>query len=412
MVYDYCVIGAGIVGLATALELQRLRPDASIIVLDKERGPATHQTGHNSGVIHSGLYYKPGSLKARLCREGATAMKAFCTDNHITYREIGKLIVATNSTELMRMQALRGNAAENGIATKLLSKTELRDIEPNIDGLGAIRVAESAIVDYRQVCDVMAVRLRTAGVDIRFGSEVRAIAETSDKIEIATLGASVETSWLIACAGLQADRVAELAGLNPEHRIVPFRGEYYEVVRPDSTTLVSHMIYPVPDPDLPFLGIHLTPMIDGKLTVGPNAVLSLGRETYSGNWPVLRDMAAYASFPGFWKMLAGNLSSGFSELKNSLSLMGYLAQCRKYCPSLQSGELTPHPPGIRAQAVARDGTLVHDFLFRRTARSLHVLNAPSPAATSSIPIGRMIAETLGAAAGVTAPDKTLAGGRA
>lgn len=395
--YDYCVIGAGIVGLATALEISRLKPDAKIVVLDKEAGPATHQTGHNSGVIHSGLYYKPGSLKARLCREGAMAMKAFCIENAVPYREIGKLIVATSPVEVERMQALRRNAAENGIAAQEIGAGELRELEPNIEGLAALRIGESAIVSYRRVCEVMVGKLATAGVRIEFGSAVRAIVESGRDVAIETGKGRVTCRWLIACAGLQADRIAAIAGVALEHRIVPFRGEYFDVVRPDTATLVSHMIYPVPDPALPFLGIHLTPMIDGRLTVGPNAVLSLARESYAGNWPSLHDMAAYASFPGFWKMLRVNLSSGIREARSSLFRGRYLQECRKYCPSLQLGDLKPYPPGIRAQAVSRDGALVHDFLFKRTSRSLHVLNAPSPAATSSIPIGRMIAETLGIA---------------
>lgn len=395
--YDYCVIGAGIVGLATALEISRLKPDAKIVVLDKEVGPATHQTGHNSGVIHSGLYYKRGSLKARLCREGAMAMKAFCIENAVPYREIGKLIVATNPVEVERMQALRRNAAENGIAAQEIGAGELRELEPNIDGLAALRIGESAIVSYRRICEVMVGKLATAGVRIEFGSAVRAIVESGRDVAIETGKGRVTCRWLIACAGLQADRIAAIAGVALEHRIVPFRGEYFDVVRPDTATLVSHMIYPVPDPALPFLGIHLTPMIDGRLTVGPNAVLSLARESYAGNWPSLHDMAAYASFPGFWKMLRANLSSGIREARSSLFRGHYLQECRKYCPSLQLGDLKPYPPGIRAQAVSRDGALVHDFLFKRTSRSLHVLNAPSPAATSSIPIGRMIAETLGIA---------------
>lgn len=391
MNFDFCIIGGGIVGLATALEILALEPRASLVVLEKEAGPGTHQTGHNSGVIHSGLYYKPGSLKAKLCREGSMRMKEFCRDNGIAFETPGKLIVATTPLELSRMDGLSLNATANGIAFEMLDQDQLVRLEPNITGLGAIRVPEAGIVDYRKVCEAMARRIQEGGGSIRFGACVDRIEESDTGVSVFCGKDFVRASRLAVCGGLQADRLAAMADIAMDHQIVPFRGEYYQVAQA-KRNIVRHMIYPVPDPSLPFLGIHLTPMIDGSLTVGPNAVLGFSREGYAKLSVDLRDMATYARFPGFWKTIATNLRPALSELGNSLSKRRYLAQCRKYCPSLEMSDLSPYRAGIRAQAVARDGTLVHDFLFKETPRSVHVINAPSPAATSSLPIGRMIAE--------------------
>jgi L-2-hydroxyglutarate oxidase len=390
MTYDICVIGGGIVGLATALELSRLQTGARIVVLEKESVLAKHQTGHNSGVIHAGIYYKPGSLKADLCRRGAEATKAFCTENGIPFETPGKLVVATNDLELSRMQALAANAALNGIAVETLDAEALRRMEPNVRGLGALFVRESGIVDYRLVCKAMAEKIRAAGGVIEMGVLVDGIAEDATGVTILAGERSWRAERLVVCGGLQSDRLARLAGLEIDHQVIPFRGEYY-LVRPEKSGIVTRMIYPVPDPDLPFLGIHLTPMVGGALTVGPNAVLGLAREGYARFSIDLRDLASFLRFPGFWKLIAKNWQSGISEMRNSLSKTRYLAECQKYCPSLQESDLLPYEAGIRAQAVMRDGTLVHDFLFLNTARMLHVCNAPSPAATSALPIGEMIA---------------------
>jgi L-2-hydroxyglutarate oxidase len=390
MTYDICVIGGGIVGLATALELSRLQPGARIVVLEKESVLAKHQTGHNSGVIHAGIYYKPGSLKADLCRRGAEATKAFCRENGISFETPGKLVVATNDLELSRMQALAANAALNGIAVETLDAEALRRMEPNVRGLGALFVRESGIVDYRLVCRAMAEKIRAAGGVIEMGVLVDGIAEDATGVTIRAGERRWRAERLVVCGGLQSDRLARLAGLEIEHQVIPFRGEYY-LVRPEKSGIVTRMIYPVPDPDLPFLGIHLTPMVGGALTVGPNAVLGLAREGYARFSVDLRDLASFLRFPGFWKLIAKNWQSGISEMRNSLSKTRYLAECQKYCPSLQESDLLPYEAGIRAQAVMRDGTLVHDFLFLNTARMLHVCNAPSPAATSALPIGEMIA---------------------
>lgn len=393
MTYDYCIIGGGIVGLATAMALLERRPGASLLILEKEASLGSHQTGHNSGVIHAGIYYAPGSLKADLCKRGAQATKDFCGAHGIAFEVCGKLLVASNDQEVQRMQALYERSQHNGLKVERLDADALREREPNIVGKGALFLDATGIVDYQQVCDAMAKVIRQAGGELRLSTTVRAIQEHGDHVAISADGNAWRARQLVACAGLQSDRLARLAGVRIDHQIIPFRGEYYRLPASKSQ-IVNHLIYPIPDPELPFLGVHLTRMIDGSVTVGPNAVLGFGRENYrkfSVNW---RDVAEYARFPGFWKTLWNNLGSGTTEMKNSLFKRGYLEQCRKYCPSLEVEDLLPYEAGIRAQAVMRDGTLVHDFLFAETPRMVHVCNAPSPAATSAIPIGQMIAEKI------------------
>ncbi|MBK5001551.1 L-2-hydroxyglutarate oxidase [Pseudomonas sp. S31] len=393
MTYDYCIIGGGIVGLATAMALLEQRPGASLLILEKEASLGLHQTGHNSGVIHAGIYYAPGSLKAELCKRGAQATKDFCSEHGIAFDVCGKLLVASNALELQRMGALHERSRQNGLKVDRLDAAELKRREPNIAGLGALFVDTTGIVDYKQVCDAMARVIEKAGGEVRLSTTVRAISERGEHVEIADHQQTWRARQLVACAGLQSDRLARLAGVRIDHQIIPFRGEYYRLPA-SKNQIVNHLIYPIPDPELPFLGVHLTRMIDGSVTVGPNAVLGFAREGYpslSVNW---RDVAEYARFPGFWKTIWNNLGSGTTEMKNSLFKRGYLEQCRKYCPSLQVEDLLPYEAGIRAQAVMRDGTLVHDFLFAETPRMVHVCNAPSPAATSAIPIGQMIAEKI------------------
>ena len=393
MDYDYCIIGGGIVGLATALALVERDPGARLIVLEKEQGLAAHQTGHNSGVIHAGIYYQPGSLKARLCREGAEATKQFCRAHDIPFDTCGKLLVATSPLELERMAALEVRARDNDIAYEAMGRDALRRAEPAVAGLGALLVPSTGIVDYRRICDAMAARIEEAGGTIRRGASVTAISEGDDGVRVSLGDERIAARRLVACAGLQSDRLARLAGLPIRHRIVPFRGEYYRLPAARSA-IVKHLIYPIPDPDLPFLGIHLTRTIDGGVTVGPNAVLGFAREGYAKGSVQLTDLADMAGFPGFWRVIAKNWRSGLAEFGNSLSKSRYLDQCRKYCPSLEPGDLGTASAGIRAQAVLDDGTLVHDFLFVESSRMLHVCNAPSPAATSAIPIGRMIVDRL------------------
>ncbi|MBC2886258.1 L-2-hydroxyglutarate oxidase [Ochrobactrum sp. CM-21-5] len=391
--YDYCVIGGGIVGLATAKALQEAEPGAKIIVLEKESGLARHQTGHNSGVIHAGIYYQPGSLKARLCRAGAEATKAFCKQYAIPFETCGKLLVATSVPEVKRMEALAARAVQNDIAFHHYDRQALRNAEPAISGLGALFVPATGIVDYAQICKAMAAEIIERGGQVRLNSEVTTICEEEKDVLISVGGATLRATKLVACAGLQSDRIARLARLEISHRIVPFRGEYYTLPQ-SKANIVKHLIYPIPDPDLPFLGIHLTRTIQGGVTVGPNAVLGFSREGYPKGSFRATDVADMSLFPGFWKMALKNWRSAVSEFGNSASRARYLRECRKYCPELELSDLGMPGAGIRAQAVLNDGTLVHDFLFKETARTLHVCNAPSPAATSSIPIGRMIAEKL------------------
>lgn len=393
MIYDFCVVGGGIVGLATALELLRRRPGASLLLLEKELRVGTHQTGHNSGVIHAGIYYAPGSLKARLCTEGLRATKNFCDEHGIAYDTCGKLIVATNDVELRRTDALYDRATANGLRLTRVGAAELRELEPNITGVGALLSPDTAIVSYRQICERMAELLEAAGTDIRLGTSVSQIRESSASVVVAAGDESWSARQLVCCGGLQSDRLARMAGARADFRIVPFRGEYFALPAARND-VVKHLIYPAPDPDLPFLGIHLTRMIDGSVTVGPNAVLGLSREGYGRFSFNPRDALDLATFPGFWKLVAKNRGHAATELRNSLWKRRYLEECRKYCPSLTIEDLHPHPAGIRAQAVTPQGEAIHDFLFAETSRTLHVCNAPSPAATSAIPIGRMIANKL------------------
>ena len=391
--YDFCVVGGGIVGLATAMALLERNPGASLVLLEKETALATHQTGHNSGVIHSGIYYAPGSLKADLCKRGERATKAFCTEHGIPFVACGKTLVATNALEVERMEALVVRARENGIDVERLDEAELRRREPNITGLGALFVPATAIVDYRAVCAAMAHVIRSAGGEIALAAPVHAVREHARGVTVNAGARRIEAGRLVACAGLQSDRLARLAGLPVTHQIVPFRGEYYRLPA-EKNGIIASLIYPIPDPDLPFLGIHLTRMIDGGVTVGPNAVLGFSREGYPKLAINVRDVAQYLFFPGLWKVLARYRRSVRAELTGSLLKSAYLRECRKYCPSLTVTDLLPYSAGIRAQAVTRDGVLVHDFLFLESERMLHVCNAPSPAATSAIPIGEMIADTV------------------
>jgi L-2-hydroxyglutarate oxidase len=392
--YDVCIVGGGIVGLATAMAYLARDPGARLVLVEKERALATHQTGHNSGVIHSGIYYAPGSLKADLCKRGERATKAFCARHGIPVETCGKTLVATSALEMERMAALAARATENGLAFERLDAAERRRREPNVAGLGALFVPATAIVDYRLVCAAMARVIEAAGGEIVLGARVAAIRETDDGVDVTAGDRRLTARRLVACAGLQSDRLARLAGLRIAHQIVPFRGEYYRL--PDAKRdVVRTLIYPIPDPELPFLGVHLTRTIEGGVTVGPNAVLGFAREGYPKLSMNVRDVAQYLLFPGLWTLLVRHRASVCAELAGSLRKSRYLRECRKYCPSLEERDLLPHAAGIRAQAVTRDGALVHDFLFVESARMLHVCNAPSPAATSAIPIGESIVARLG-----------------
>jgi (S)-2-hydroxyglutarate dehydrogenase len=391
--YDIAVIGAGIVGLSTAWQLQTRYPDKQIIVLEKESRVACHQTGHNSGVIHAGVYYEPGSLKAKFCREGVDATLNFCRQHEIAVEQCGKLLVATNALEAGRMQALYKRCQDNGIDVELLSAEQLQQREPNIAGVGAIAVSTTGIVDYTQISEKMAEQFLACGGSIRFQQRVEQLSETPDFVEIVTQNAAYQTRQLIVCGGLQADRLVDMMELPRDFAIVPFRGEYYQLPA-DKNQIVNHLIYPIPDPTMPFLGVHLTRMIDGSVTVGPNAVLGWKREGYGRLNFSWRDTCDSLSFKGLWPLLFKHLRAGLDELKDSWFKRGYLKRVQKYCSQIELEDLQPYPAGIRAQAVMQDGSLVHDFLFAESPRSLHVCNAPSPAATSAIPIGNYLCEKL------------------
>lgn len=397
--YDFVIIGGGIVGLSTAWQLQQRMPEKKVLLLEKESQFAQHQTSHNSGVIHAGVYYAPGSLKAKFCKAGVEATLAFCRENNIAVEQCGKLLVATNRMEFERMQALYERCLENELDVEMLSQEQLREREPNIVGLGAIYVKATGIVDYQRVCIAMAERFRELGGETRLNSEVIGLSEDTNGITLsvknhATQAPTTEQirgAYLIACSGLMADRTTRMLGLKTDFQIVPFRGEYYRLP-PKYNTLVNHLIYPIPDPELPFLGVHLTRMIDGSVTVGPNAVQGWKREGYGRINFSLRDLWDMVTFTGFWRVLKANFRTGLREMKNSWWKPGYLKLVQKYCPQLTLEDLQPYPAGIRAQAVLKDGSLVHDFLFAESPRSLHVCNAPSPAATSAIPIGAYICD--------------------
>jgi L-2-hydroxyglutarate oxidase len=387
--FDLAVIGGGIVGLSTAMQMTERFPGISVAVLEKEPALARHQTGRNSGVIHAGVYYQPGSLKAEFCREGVEATTRFCRDQGIDYEQCGKLLVATEPAELPRMEALYERARANGIDVERLDKAEVARREPRIRSLGGLFVKTTGIVDYAQVAKAMAGVVAERGGAILTSSEVSHIEETPSGVTLDVGKDRIRARHVIAAAGLQADRIARLCGVDVDFRIVPFRGEYYRLGS-DKDRIVNHLIYPIPDPELPFLGVHLTRMIGGYVTVGPNAVLAFAREGYGFGTISLRDLREMVAFRGFRKVIRANLKSGALEMVNSLLKSRYLELCRRYCPELELSDLSPYRAGVRAQAVLADGTMVHDFLIGETERTIHVLNAPSPAATSSIPIGRHI----------------------
>ena len=392
-IYDYIIIGGGIVGVSTAWQLQQNEPDKSVLLIEKETQLSQHQTGHNSGVIHAGVYYAPGSLKAEFCKAGEQATVNFCREHDIEIKNCGKLLVATNDIELTRMQALYERCQKNDIVIELLDKNQLQQREPNITGLGAIFVAATSIVDYRLVTEKMAAEFRRIGGYVHLKTKVVDLSETTDLIKVdcekAGLHQQFSCRFLISCSGLMADRVTRMLGIKTDFQIIPYRGEYYRLA-PKFNNIVSHLIYPIPDPEMPFLGVHLTRMIDGSVTVGPNAVQGWKREGYGKINVDLKDIIDMLGFAGFWKVSANNLVTGLKETKNSWWKPGYLKLVNKYCPQLRVNDLLPYPAGVRAQAVLKDGSLVHDFLFAGSPRSLHVCNAPSPAATSAIPIGNYI----------------------
>lgn len=390
--YDIAIIGGGIVGLATALALISGHPDLKAVLLEKEQEVGAHQTGHNSGVLHSGIYYRPGSLKARLCVEGARLMREFCAEHAIPIADCGKVIVATDEQELPRLDALYERGVANGVqGLEQIGPERLREIEPHAAGVRAIYSPRTASLDYARVARAMAEEARRRGVVVQTGAPVAAIARRAGAHTIQAGRTEVRARHLINCAGLYADIVARMAGAAPDVRIVPFRGEYY-LLRPERSDLVRGLIYPVPDPEMPFLGVHFTRTVRGDVEAGPNAVLALAREGYAWNRVHAGELAETLTYPGFWRMARRYWRTGLYEVWRSLSKREFVAALRRLVPDLRPDDVVRGGAGVRAQAVARQGQLVDDFHIVQTQDAVHVLNAPSPAATASLAIGRRLAD--------------------
>ena len=396
---DVAVIGGGIVGTATAMALTRA-PGVSVTILEAEPALAAHQTGHNSGVIHSGLYYKPGSLKAANCTEGREAMYRFCGEHGIAHERCGKLVVATSSSEIAALDELERRGRANGLkGLQRLDAAGLRDVEPSVAGIAGLRVEETGIVDYTAVTQAFARLVQEAGGDVRLGARVVAVRRQQGGLTLVTPAGDVVARHLINCAGLQSDRVARMCGVEPGLTITPFRGEYYELV-PERQHLVRNLIYPVPDPQFPFLGVHFTRMIAGGVEAGPNAVLAFRREGYTRTGFSLRDSFEMVTFGGFWRMARRHWRMGLHEMYRSFSKAAFVSALQKLIPELRSGDIRPAGAGVRAQALEPSGALVDDFRIVEAERMIHVLNAPSPAATASISIGRGIAGMAAASFGL------------
>jgi len=391
--YDFAVIGGGIVGLSTAMTLGQQYPNAKILVLEKESRWAFHQTGNNSGVIHSGIYYKPGSYKAEFCRDGAQSMVDFCRSHNIPHEICGKVIIATQEKELPQLETLYQRGLENGLEVARLTKEEVLEYEPHVDCIAGVRVVSTGIADYKQVCQKYAELAGAQGADLRLNTRVNRMVETAAGRVLETNQGSFEAKYVINCAGLQSDRVAKMGNVDPQAKIIPFRGEYYELT-PAKRHLVKGLIYPVPNPDFPFLGVHFTRMIDGSVHAGPNAVLSLKREGYKKTDFDLRDFVEVMTFPGFWKLAAKNADEGIQEIIRSFSKAAFVRSLQRLIPEVQMEDVVPTHAGVRAQALMNDGKLVDDFLIIDGKNSMHVCNAPSPAATSSLEIGKAIVDRI------------------
>ncbi|SFU48273.1 L-2-hydroxyglutarate oxidase [Alicyclobacillus macrosporangiidus] len=393
--YDVVIVGGGIVGLATAHAWIQREPRQRVAVVEKEPRVGEHQTGHNSGVIHSGIYYKPGSLKARLAREGNRRMVAFCRKHGIAHEVCGKVIVAADESERAGLLRLYQRGLDNGLQIRLIGQDELRELEPHVRGVAAIHVPMTGIVNYRQVCEALADDIRQAGGEIWLGQEVVGLVERGDGVVVQTRGDRGQTAeyharLVVNCGGLFSDRIARLGGVDTGVRIVPFRGEYYELSE-ERRHLVRNLIYPVPDPNFPFLGVHFTRMIDGRVDVGPNAVLAFRREGYT-KWDVnVRDLGESLTFPGFRRLARKYWRQGVAEMIRSYSKRAFVRNVQRLMPEITEDDLRPAPAGVRAQALTRDGQLVDDFAVIRQGRVVHVCNAPSPAATASLCIGEYIA---------------------
>ena len=391
---DLLIIGAGIVGLATALKVTRRFPQMRLIIVDKETRVAAHQTGHNSGVIHSGLYYKTGSLKARNCDAGAASMKRFCQEHGVVFEECGKLVVATTRDEVPRLEALHQRGAANGVpGLVMLQREQFREIEPHCAGICALQVPSTGIVDYTVVAQKYAELIQRSGGELVLGAKVVALRQDSGTNIVETRGGTFRARYVINCAGLYSDTLTRMAGVETNLEIIPFRGEYYEV-RPERRHLVKALIYPVPDPRFPFLGVHFTRRVNGSVEAGPNALLAFRREGYTGAPPDMQEAMETLRFPGFWKMARKYWRMGLAEQYRAWVKSAFVAALRKMVPELQESDLAQGGSGVRAQAVDANGNLVDDFHFVHSANMIHVCNVPSPAATASLEIAREIVEMM------------------
>jgi L-2-hydroxyglutarate oxidase len=394
------IIGGGVVGLGVALEITRRFPHLRLLLLEKEDRVARHQSGHNSGVIHSGVYYKPGSMKARLCVSGAAAMIEFCREHEVAHEVCGKVIVATDTDELPRLEELHRRGEANGlVGLRMIGPEELREIEPHSTGMKALVVPSTGITDYAKVSEKYADLISARGGTVLTSAAATGIRRGTSEIVVETSRGAFSTTALINCAGLHSDRVSRMAGDEPGVMIVPFRGEYYDLV-PERAWLVRALIYPVPDPRFPFLGVHFTRRITGKVDAGPNAVFALAREGYRHRDISLRDLISSLAFPGFWRMARRNWRNGFDEFRRSLSKPLFVRALQRLLPEVSEKDLVPGGSGVRAQALKPDGTLVDDFQFLPSGKVLHVLNVPSPAATASLAIGKTIVDTAAASLGL------------
>lgn len=390
---DVIIIGAGIVGLATAYDLSASYPDLTITILDKEETLAAHQSGRNSGVLHTGIYYKPGSLKAINCRKGTVMMQQFCEEQDIPYNICGKVIVATNEDQRPVLNDIYDRGQANGVTCAIIDKDQLHELEPYTAGIEAIHVPEAGIVDYNAVCDRFAEIIIERGNEILLGAEVLTVNEGDHEVVVNTTVGDFSASYLINCAGIHSDRVTKMSGMDTQAQIVPFRGEYYEL-KPEARYLCHSLIYPVPDPAFPFLGVHFTLTIDGRVECGPNAVLAFAREGYQLTDISARDLAETLRYPGFQKLAGRYWRAGMGEMWRSASKGAFVTALQNLVPAIREDQLVKAPAGIRAQALLPDGSMMDDFAFQESARVVNVINAPSPAATSSLAIGETVVEHL------------------
>lgn len=391
--YDFMIVGGGIVGLSVGVALYEKYPNAKVLVVEKENEWASHQTGHNSGVIHSGIYYKPGSFKAQFARQGSKSMTEFCQIHGIEHDICGKVIVATKEKELPLLDNLYRRGLQNQLDIRKISSDELHELEPHVNGLAAIHVPMAGIVNYKQVSEKFAEIIEENGGDLSLNTKVQHILEGSEGVEVETNKGTFKSRLLINCAGLFSDRVAKLAGYKTDMKIVPFRGEYY-MLKPEKRSLVKNLIYPVPNPEFPFLGVHFTRMIDGRVEAGPNAVLSFKREGYTKTDFDLRDFAETMSYKGFWKLASKYMKEGMEEMARSFNKSKFVESLQELIPEIKADDLEPAPAGVRAQALKPNGELVDDFHIVVGNKSIHVCNAPSPAATASIQIGKEVVNKL------------------